>query len=432
MAIRITLLTYGTRGDVEPYLALAAGLNLRGFRTRLAGPARFEELAEQYGVDFSPLAGSPEQLSRDMVNQAGGHWWQMVPVMSRFILPLARSVFQAADEACSDADLILHSFLMTSTGQLVSHLNGVPQVSAQIFPVLCPSRYFPSPGVNLPRSYPALNWLTHWLTNQIYFSGGRMLYDMARRNQDNLPHPGHWLDDPGYGRRKPILFAISPTVLPKPPDWGPLAFITGYWPLNSPPGFTPPADLERFLDSGPPPVYIGFGSMIHGNPVWLTQTVLQAVKDAGKRAVLSPGWGGLDSNNLPSEVFPLPSLPFSWLFPRLAAAVHHGGAGTTAACMRAGIPQVIVPFIADQPFWAQRMHALGVAPGPVPLRGLNSEKLARAISATVNNPEMRHKADVLGQQVSAEEGISNAAQIVQRVAAFPGSFPTKGDQTIQP
>jgi sterol 3beta-glucosyltransferase len=424
MPTRITLLTYGTRGDVEPYLALAAGLNQRGFQARLAGPARFDELAGQYGVEFTPLAGSPEQLSRDLVTQAGGHWWRILPVMTRFILPLARSVFQAADEACRGADLILHSFLMTATGQLIAHLRGVPQISAQIFPVFCPTAHFPSPGMTPQRSSSAvLNRMTHWLTNQVYFSGGRLLYAMAPRGQNDLPRPGRWMDDPGYGRKVPILFAYSPSVLPKPPDWGPLAHVTGYWPLDPPPhedcspGFTPPPDLERFIDSGPPPVYIGFGSMIPGNPARLTRTVLQAVAASGQRAVLAAGWGALEHTNLPQNVFALQSIAHTWLLPRLAGAVHHGGAGTTGACLRAGIPQVIVPFTADQPFWAQRMHALGVAPAPIPLTHLNSEKLAKAIPLITTSPDLRSKAAALGGQVRAEDGIANAAQILHSLVA---------------
>jgi sterol 3beta-glucosyltransferase len=153
--------------------------------------------------------------------------------------------------------------------------------------------------------------------------------------------------------------------------------------------------------------------MIHGDPEWLTRTVLQALKDSGQRAVLSAGWSGLLPRDLPENIFPIQPIPFSWLFPRLAAAVHHGGAGTTATCLSAGIPQVIVPFIADQPFWAQRLVNLGVAPAPIVLRRLSSEKLVNAISEVITNPVMRQKAVLLSQQVRSENGIDQAAKILR-------------------
>ncbi len=174
----------------------------------------------------------------------------------------------------------------------------------------------------------------------------------------------HWL------RRSPVIYGFSPSVVQKPPDWGDHVEITGYWFLDRQPGWQPPADLADFLAAGAPPVYIGFGSMSTRKPQETTELVLRALSRDRQRGLLLTGWGGLSEIDLPDYVFKIEFAPHDWLFPQMAAVVHHGGAGTTAAGLRAGIPTIIVPHFIDQPFWGQRVADLGAGPQPIPRRQL--------------------------------------------------------------
>jgi UDP:flavonoid glycosyltransferase YjiC (YdhE family) len=208
-----------------------------------------------------------------------------------------------------------------------------------------------------------------------------------------------------------MLYCYSPAVAPKPPDWSESAHVTGYWFLDHPLDWQPPADLLHFLESGPSPIYLGFGSMITRKPEETTRITLDALRQAGHRGVIATGWGALSQSDLPDEVFLIESVPHDWLFPRMAAVVHHGGAGTTGAGLRAGVPSIVVPFGGDQPFWARRVKALGAGPDPIPRKRLTADRLAHAIRIAVADEPMRKRATELGATIRAEDGVGNALKI---------------------
>ena len=172
-------------------------------------------------------------------------------------------------------------------------------------------------------------------------------------------------------------------------------------------------DLLDFLEDGSPPIYIGFGSMSSRNPEQTTNLVLSALNETKQRAIMLSGWNGLRKNDLPSSVFMVDSVPFSWLFPKIAAVVHPGGAGTTHYGLRAGVPSIIIPFFADQPFWGYRVAKLGLGPEPIPRKKLTAERLAKAILKAIDNKEMRQRAAELGKKLQGEKGVENAVRIIQ-------------------
>jgi UDP:flavonoid glycosyltransferase YjiC (YdhE family) len=196
--------------------------------------------------------------------------------------------------------------------------------------------------------------------------------------------------------------------------------MTGYWFLDDPPDWQPPARLVEFLDAGRPPVYVGFGSMAHRNPRQTTQLVQKALERSGQRGVLVTGWGGLADAGLPrtADVFMLDSIPHAWLFPRMAAVVHHGGSGTTGAGLRAGVPSVLVPHAGDQSFWARRVADMGIGPRPIPRRHLTAERLAAAMTRAVMDEGMRARAAAVGQTIRAENGIGRAIEVIERGVAL--------------
>jgi UDP:flavonoid glycosyltransferase YjiC (YdhE family) len=211
----------------------------------------------------------------------------------------------------------------------------------------------------------------------------------------------------------PVLYAYSPTLLPPPADWPSRFHVTGAWFLDPPPGWQPPADLVSFLEGGPPPVYVGFGSMTSADPDATLALVLDALSRAAQRGVLLHGWAGLGAGReLPDTVIALDDVPHSWLFPRMAALVHHGGAGTTAAGLRAGIPSVVTPLTADQPSWGRIVHRLGAGPRPIPFRHLTATRLSRAIESAVSEPAIHERAAELGERIRAEDGVGQAVELV--------------------
>jgi UDP:flavonoid glycosyltransferase YjiC (YdhE family) len=260
-----------------------------------------------------------------------------------------------------------------------------------------------------------LNRLTHQAMQLASWEMFRADINQWRRQQSLIPHP-HFGYYRWQQRHTPLtLCGFSPSILPRPSDWPSSHHVTGYWFLDEPPSWQPPADLVRFLESGPPPIYLGFGSMSIENPERLTQVCLEALRISGQRGVLSAGWSGLHHQTPSDDMYPVGSIPHSWLFPRVAVCVHHGGMGTTAAALRAGVPQIIAPVVSDQPYWAERMAQLGVGERCANPTQLTSEVLATAITRAVTDPERRQRAVDLGAQVSAEDGVGQAVQLINQV-----------------
>ena len=269
----------------------------------------------------------------------------------------------------------------------------------------------------LPRwSAGALNRLSYQLARQMIWQGFRAADNLARREVLGLPAAPFWGPfNAGCLQHYPILYGYSPSVLPKPADWDDHIHVTGYWFLDPAGDWTPPASLTEFLQAGPAPVYVGFGSMSSRKPEQTADLVLQALAQAKQRAIILSGWGGLRKESVPHTVLMVEEVPFSWLFPRVAAVVHHGGAGTTSAALRAGVPSIVIPFFGDQPFWGQRMVELGVGPAPIPRRRLTAERLAQAIQDALTDQTVRQRAAHLGSVIRAEDGIAQAVAIVQQI-----------------
>ena len=271
---------------------------------------------------------------------------------------------------------------------------------------------------NWPSFLPGYNTLTYRLAEQLVWSGFRQSVNQWRREVLGLaqrPFHGSFAEL----SHTPALLGFSPHIVPRPADWGPNVHYTGYS-LPEEPDWSPPDALRHFLAAGPPPILVGFGSMAVRDPQRLTTLVLQAAQLAGQRLILQSGWArlgqaGLGQRDLPPTVFALDYAPYRWLFPRLAAVVHHGGSGTTGFGFWAGIPAILTPFLFDQFYWGQQIQALGVGPTPIPQKALTAEKLAAAMATTVTNQPMRHKAAVLGEKIRQEDGVATAVRLIEQI-----------------
>lgn len=412
--MRITIITVGSRGDVQPYVALGLGLKAAGHQVRLATDATFEEMIRSRGLDCHPVEGNPREILDSEEGQAlmrtGSNPLAAVDRIFRILRPRMLSMVSDAWDACQGTDAVIFSTFGFFAAQPVAEKMGLPSIPAYLQPV-SPTGAFPSTSLPSPIHLGAwYNRLTYAITNKILWRFcGRALNEARQQVLGLAPIPREPFTA-AHRQRFPILYGWSPSVLPKPADWGDWLNVTGYWFLDTEAGWQPPGQLVDFLEAGPPPVYVGFGSMNNRNAEETTDTVLKALAIAKQRGILVTGWGGLSVDDLPDNVFKVDAIPHDWLFPRVSAVVHHAGIGTTAAGLRAGAPTIAVPFFGDQPFWAERAFKLGVGPRPIPRKKLSAERLAEAISIAVSDAGMRSRAADLGKRIRAEDGVAGAVE----------------------
>jgi sterol 3beta-glucosyltransferase len=417
--LRFALLTYGSRGDVEPFLALALGLKQAGHKARLTAPGSFAPLAQRHEVDFSPLEGNPEDLAQALTDRAGLSGPRMVARMIEHVMPIAASVLSAVRDSCRDCDVIIHSFLMTEAGHMVAHERGLADFSAQLFPVFAPTSEFPGvvfPDVRLGRAY---RMATHRLNTFVFRYGGRLLYRRLRAIEPGLPRLGPWPFTAHDGGPTPLLFGYSPLVLPQPMDWPPFARVTGYWHLQARRGWSPPPNLLEFLEAGPAPVYFGVGSMRSSRMSQVTSAVIAALAMTGQRGIVAVPRAAREKLDLPASIHLVDDVPHAWLFPRCRLVIHHGGAGTTGSALRSGVPSAALPFTADQAFWARRAHRLGVGPQGFPARRITPQRLVSMIEAGLGSEGYSVRARALGEKLRAEDGIGSALRFIHERLGLP-------------
>jgi len=418
--MKIVITSHGTRGDVQPYLALAVGLQKAGHQVTLATSYNYTDWIQSYGVQTHPTAFSMQEFTQRpearVVIKSGNYIRQV-----RLIRDMMRQNAEAQAavwEAIETAEFVIQS--PTSSGVLEAlSQRGIPGLFALPLP-FAPTRAFPSFVMPVRFSLGGgYNYLTHGLMHRVLWSmiGDPMTNPLRKKLGLRAWHSYAELVAQSRRLGTPWLYGFSAHVLPKPADWDEYQHVLGYWFLDPPPAWQPPADLLRFLENGPPPVYIGFGSIGQEDPEGQTRLALRALELSGQRGVLLTGWGGLTRQSTPPNVFFVDNVPHAWLFPRLAAVVHHGGAGTTAAGLRAGVPNIITPVApSDQLAWADRVVTLGVGPRVSGLKALTPEKLAGAINVAVNDASLRARAATLGEKIRSENGVARAVEIIERQA----------------
>lgn len=418
--MKITILTAGTRGDVQPYVAVGFGLQSKGHQVRIATHRSLKSMPEQYGLGFFPVEGDPRQiLMEDMGQRLLGSGKNPIAMMRRTIAvaePVLQQVFDDYWKASRDADVILFHLLAALPAASIAEKLNIPAFPLYLQHVhhtrYYPSAVAPSLPLNIPPLTSLYNHLTYKLEDWAFWRFIRPVIDHWREHALHLPPYKTNPFSSKEWQQQPFLYGFSPQVVPKAPDWGDNIHLTGYWFLPMAEDWRPPNRLVDFLQSGSPPVYIGFGSMVRRDAKEITGVVLKALEMTNRRGVLAAGWGGLTDSDLPDNVLMVDFVPHEWLFPRMSAVVHHGGAGTTAAGLRAGVPSVIIPFFGDQPFWGWRVAELGVGPLPIPRKKLTAKLLAKAIDFAVNDEHVRKRAEKLGEAIRAERGVDNAVKIL--------------------
>ncbi|KZV64473.1 glycosyltransferase family 1 protein [Peniophora sp. CONT] len=429
-ALSIVIMIVGSRGDVQPFLALGQRLKEHGHRVRIATHATFDKFVRDAGLEFFSIGGNPQDLMSYMVKNPGlmpgfeslrnGDIGRKRKMLGEMLGGCWKACY-LPDETTSEpfaADAII------SNPPAFAHVHcaealGVPLLLSFTMP-WCPTTAFPHPLVNIKQSNAQqglTNYLSYALADMMTWQGIGDLINEWRKGslgtQSLSLRSGPGLVD----RLKiPWTYCLSPSLVPRPDDWKNHIDIVGFYFVEQDTGYKPPKELAEFLDAGAPPVYIGFGSVVVDDPAGMTETILAAVAQSNVRALISAGWGGLSSSTpLPSNVFILGniSVPHDWLFARVAAVCHHGGAGTIAAGLRAGRPTIVVPFFGDQPFWGEMVHKGGAGPAPIPHKELTADRLAEALKYCTT-ARAKAAAERMGEQIRAENGVQEGVMSFYR------------------
>jgi sterol 3beta-glucosyltransferase len=415
LCMLITILTTGTRGDTQPYIALGLELEKAGHHVRLAAFQNYEAFVRGSGLEFYPIKGDVSIVAAGLTGKNAMQADNPLKLflsfnkLKSYVFDLQRDFF----DACQGADAVVYH-PGAAIGYFAAQYLNISAILATPFP-MTPTREYPAlifyDSVRLGRGF---NFLTHKIFEQImWFANSAVIKQFWKQEFDIQPEK---FSNP-FPRQNtsynPTIISCSKYVFPKPADWSAHVHNPGYWFLDEDAGWSAPVDLLDFLQKGKPPVYIGFGSI--GDPAQAVQTTrlaIDALKLSGQRGILATGWSGMSRlETIPEDVFILESAPHSWLFPQMAAVVHHGGAGTTAAGLRAGIPGVIIPFSNDQFAWGRRIFELGVGSRPIPRKKLTSVNLSHAINFALQK-ETRDAANELGIKIRSENGAAQAAQII--------------------
>ena len=407
----------GSRGDVQPCVALGLGLKSAGHEVTLASWEPYRRIAEGRGLTFYPVAGpTPEALMAALVG-AGRNPLKYARRFRPLLRPHVEGGLRDCLAACANADAVIYTPLGFAGFMAAEHL-GLPSVGSMVEPLFVRSDAYPSAVLGRPVGIPALgglyNRLSHPAVEVLYWRVIEPLVSDAREKMGLPPMPA--LRSPVaeiHRKRRPLLLGWSRHVLPPGPRAEDRMPTTGYWFLDHEPGWEPPEKLGEFLENGEPPVALGLGSMT-GVEAARTDRIVsetaEALRRTGLRGVLLSGNAAVDGP-LPENVVRVPGeVPYDWLFPRVAAAVHHGGAGTVAAALRAGVPSVVVPVLPDQAFWAHRVSTLGAAPPPIPQGKITAPKLSDAIQRAATVPEIRRRCETLARLISDEDGVSRAVE----------------------
>jgi sterol 3beta-glucosyltransferase len=419
--MRILIAAVGSRGDVAPVTGLGTALRGAGHDVSVASYATFEGLITGCGLGFRLVPGDPELIG---ASQQGQRWQEggtgsmsgirFVRLIAEHTRDVNAAVLQAARQ---DTDVLVVAGTAWFGGYRIAQGLGLPSIGLALQPTHPTSRFLPS-GLTTRSLGP---WGNRALGRAVMILGGGAVDKPSKRlwAEEGLP-------DLSIGKlyrrqeatRWPFIYGYSPSVLPRPADWREGIEVAGYWWPAHPAGWTPPADLERFLAAGPPPVFVGFGSRNPADADRLSAVVAAARRAAGVRMVIQSGWANLGAaQQHDDDVIVIGEAPHDWLFPQMAAVVHHAGAGTTAAGLRAGVPTVSVPMITDQPFWASRVTALGAGPKAVPYKSLSAESLGAAISDALRRDSYRSRAQDLAKQLAGEDATLPVIRAIDRVTA---------------
>ncbi len=419
--MKIFLSTMGTRGDIQPFIALGQGLQAAGHQVALCTAEGYRPFVEEQGVPYAFLDNAFLAIIQSQTGQAAIESKRGVLEIYRKIGPIIRRSLEDEWRAVQafQPDLMVYHPKMLGSYHIAEKL-GIPSWMSLALPFQTPTRAFPNPmfsGVKLGGWFNQISYRLMDLAGLMYggVTNDFRVKTLGLQSKGRFARSTHKTN----GEPVPMLYAYSSHLVPRPDDFPPEVHVTGFWFLEQATPWQPSPELLAFLEAGPPPVYVGFGSMSGNAGAERGRIVVEALQKSGQRGLLATGWGGMETSEQHPNIFLIDAAPHDWLFPRVAAVVHHGGSGTTAAGLHAGKPTVICPFIADQPFWGKVVHERGVGPQPIPQKKLTVEGLAAAITIAAKDEAMQQRAAALGAQIRAENGVACAVGVINAALEKP-------------
>ena len=412
--LRIVLSTWGSTGDIQPFLALSERLSKEGHTVRVCTSKIYRDRFIERGVDFYPV-GAPFDLGR--LDQAMDRIVQIRDPLKSAILIAKEGILYKADQWYEDClkgmegyDLaICHS--ADVPGQEAAIRNNLPWITVSYCPGFIKTRYeAPAPMPNLGAPLNTLLWKVaeQLIRKQVDPLFNDFIASIGGKERDCIGLKGMYSP-------KLNLIAASPSVSKPPPDLPSEHKITGAWFLDVSNYEVPPA-LQGFLDQGAPPIIISFGSMGGSKNVETTNILVEAVQRAGQRAIIQAGWGNLGMESPPENICFVGYVPHNFLFRQGCCIIHHGGAGTTAAACRAGVPSITVPHLADQPYWGYTLRKIGVAPKPLHRQDMTPKRLAKRINQVISSQSMVERAKALMEKIKTEDGLTTAVRLIEGFA----------------
>lgn len=412
--MRVLIVTAGSWGDVAPYTGLGVRLRSAGHEVALATHERFEQAVTAHGLTFRPLPVDPRQELASQVGQGLARAVSPAVAMAR-LMRMARAFMPRLTAGVADAvregtDVVLSSTVTDPMCAALGEALGLPTMGVYLQPIQ-PTGAFP-PLITGARSFGAHG--NRLAAHALWVGTDRLFAPAVSALRRELGLPAQRFSGPfALPRGRTVLHGFSPRIVPRPADWPQGHEVCGYWWPQTPPGWHPDQRLLDFLGAGPPPVFAGFGSFVTADSQRLSTLLADALRRAKVRGIIQAGWSGLHAEN--DDLITVREVPHAWLFPRMAAIIHHAGAGTTAAGLRAGTPSVPVPVQLDQHFWAARLHTLGVSPRPLRYQRLTAEGLSRAITTAVRSPALRARAHDIAAALAREDGARQVLQAVERL-----------------
>ena len=415
--MRILLLTEGSRGDIEPFLALAVALKKAGYDVIFSAGKNFADIVNMTGVCFREMSVDYHEIMKsDEIDSLYGENLFITFIRSwrnikRRFIPVIRQSLHDAWQVAHDADVIIYH-PKSLAGYHIAEKKNIPAFIFLLTPLLVSTKEFPLPLLPFRNCGVLFNKISYRIPKLLLLAYHNVI---NRWRKDELGLRGKSFFDSYLcirGKPIPVIHEVSPSVIPRPSDWPSHAVMPGYFFLDHS-SWSPPDDLVSFLSSGPPPVYISFGSAGYGDSQRLTQIVVDAVRQAGQRAIIAIGWGAMNIPEAADNIYCIEHIPYSWLFPQISAFVTHGGAGSVAAGLRAGKPIIVCPFFSDQPFWGRVVASHHVGPQPIPIKQLTSQKLASAIRQCLEDQHIIQSASALGEKIRSEDGLGRAVDFIR-------------------
>jgi UDP:flavonoid glycosyltransferase YjiC (YdhE family) len=414
--MHISIFVYGTWGDIRPHVVLGQALQKLGHEVQVVASPGYEQWVRHRGLGFFPLTTDVNTFARENAKLMDVGFLRQLQTLRTQIAPLFTQMGLEVMEATRNSDVLMTVEFGVSLLIDVIRANKLKPIfinPAPINPTRESNTVLPAP----PEWFPFEGWYNRLGYTVLRQSGWRGLAGGRNPLAKQLGlSKSSYNDFRAVVDTAPALTIVSKHVFQRPSDWAEHFQVTGFL-FDDDLDWLPPQDLVDFLAAGEAPVYLGFGSMPDANPEATTRTIFDAVRRTSKRAIILTGWAGLGADDVPEGVYILKYAPHSWLFPQMSAVVHHGGSGTTASGLRAGLPTVVVPHQGDQGFWGRRVQELGVGTVPIPRKKLTADNLAAAIRAATTDRDLEANARALGEKIRAEDSLAEAVKWGERFLA---------------